>query len=79
MNEDRLIAVSYDFTDRTATFAYKEKSEYDLAEIAQYVDDMSDGRAVRINILQIGSATLQLYRKADGSWGGVDGVPKHVV
>ena len=71
MNEDALRSITYDFVDRTATLIYEPDSEYDLAEIAEYVDDMSDGRAVRINIIEGEEHLHGLYRRADGGWGGI--------
>jgi len=71
MNEDALRSITYDFVDRTATLIYEPDSEYDLAEIAEYVDDMSDGRAVRVNVIEGDEHRHGLYRKADGGWGGI--------
>jgi len=71
MNEDALRSVTYDFQERTATFVYEPDAEYDIAAIVEYVEDMSDSRAIRINVIEGDTHMQGLYRKADGYWGGI--------
>jgi len=72
MDEDRLIKISYDFTDRTAQLVYQPDAEFEIKAIVEYVEDMSDGRAVRINIEDDSGLLYSLFRRADGEWGGIE-------
>lgn len=68
MNEDALRSVTYDFVERTATLVYEPDAEYDIEAITEYVDDASDGKAVRINIFEGDEQMNSLFYGADGLW-----------
>jgi hypothetical protein len=79
MNEEQLRSVAYDFTERTATFVYEPGAKYEIEELVMYVDGMSDGRAIRINIFNGDEQSQSLYMKADGTWGGIADANEHAV
>jgi len=74
MNEDCLRSIVYNFPDRTATLIYEPDCEYDLEAIAEYVDDMSDGRCLRINIFEGSELAYAMRRDASEMWSGANGI-----
>ena len=74
LDDANLHAISYSFVERTATLIYKRGAIYNIRAIMEYVNDMTDGRAVRIVVSRGDYRTHELFRKADGEWGGIDNI-----
>ena len=72
LDEINLHSISYNFTERTASLIYRRPATYDINAVKEYVEDMADGRAVRIVVTRGHERTHELFRKADGGWGGID-------
>jgi len=70
MNEDNLASITYDFQKRTATLVYLPDSEYDIAAIVEFVEDMTDGKAERIEIFNGEEHARSLSNKGV-AWGGI--------
>jgi hypothetical protein len=71
MNEDCLRSIVYNFRDHVATLIYEPDCEYDLEAIAEYCDDMSDGRCRLINIFEGNELTYAMQCPAHVGSNGI--------
>jgi hypothetical protein len=71
VRDQGLTSIDYNFTLKTATLVYEPDVPYEIGQITAYVDDMSEKKAIQIDVYE-GTELMHQLRRKQAGWSDVN-------